>query len=315
MKAVLIRRYGGHEVLEVADIEPPRLKRGEVLVRVHASSVNPIDWKIRNGSMKLIVRHPLPIVLGVDFAGEISATGEGASRFGLSEQVFGFAPSDIGANAEYVAVPEAAVAKKPTNISMDQAASLPAVAATALQALRRGGALAAGRRLLVNGASGGVGICAVQIARASGASVTGVCSAANADLVQRAGAERVIDYKSSDFVRGEDRYDAIFDCVGNRSFGECARVLNPGGAYVSTAPTFGLFLRSAFNAFGSKKAYPIILKPSVEDLEHLRDLVEQGRLVPIIDRTWTLAEIVEAHRYSESGRVRGKIVLSLAPSA
>lgn len=312
MKAVLIRRYGGPEVVEFAETETPKPGPGQVLVRVRASSVNPIDWKIRTGDLKLFIRKPMPIVLGVDLAGEISALGEGASKFALGDQVFAMAPEDVGASAEYMAIAESLVVKKPSNLSMEEAASVPAVALTALQGLRDKGGLKVGQDVLINGASGGVGIFAVQLAKVLGAArVTAVCSAANADLVRSLGADEVIDYRTTDFTTQAARYHIVYDCVGTRTFGECKKVMHKGGAYISTGFSPGLLLWAGLSPLMSHKASIIIVKSNGDDLDTLRKLLEEGKVKSIVDRTFPIAQIKEAHAYSETGRAKGKIVLSV----
>jgi len=254
------------------------------------------------------------MILGVDLAGEISALGEGARRFRVGDPVYAMTPGDLGANAEFIALPEALVAAKPAGLTFEEAASVPSSALTALQALRDKGHLAVGQEVLVNGASGGVGIFAVQLAKALGARVTAVCEAANAELVRGLGADAVLDYRATDFTVGAGRYDVVFDCTGNRSFGDCRRVLSKGGTYVSTLAAPALFLRAALSTFSSRKAKAIIVRSNGEDLEFVRKLIDEGRVKTVIDRTIPLSRIGEAHAYSETGRARGKIVLSVAGS-
>jgi len=312
MKAVFIRRYGGPEVVQVGDLEAPSPGPGEVLVRIRASSVNPIDWKIRDGTLRLFVRHPFPMILGVDVAGEVSALGEGARKFAAGDPVFAMTPNELGANAEYIVLPEALLARKPENLSFEQAATVPAVALTALQGLRDLGHLHAGQRVLVNGASGGVGVYAVQLAKLFGADVTGVTSADNAELVRSLGADSTIDYRTTDFTKLEQHYDVIFDCVGKRTFGECKRVLAERGTFVSTEAVPSLFFDVAMSALFSRKAKALLVKSRGEDLEFLRQLIEENKVKPIVDRSFPLERIGEAHAYSATGRVRGKIAINVA---
>ena len=231
MKAVFIRRYGGPEVLEFGEVETPTPKAGEVRIAVAASSVNPIDWKIGRGDSRSIALK-FPGVLGVDVAGTIESVGEGCSKFKVGDEVFAMMPRDVGGNAQFAVVAETLVAPKPKNLSFEQAASVPAVALTALQVLRDKGKVQAGQEVLVNGASGGVGIFAVQLAKVLGARVTAVCSAANADFVTGLGADCVIDYKATDFTKEDAKYHLVFDSVGNRTYGQCNRVMRAGGTYV-----------------------------------------------------------------------------------
>lgn len=312
MKAVFIRRYGGPEVVEVGDLDAPKPERGEVLIRVRASSVNPIDWKIASGALKMFIRHPLPIILGVDVAGVVAALGDDVSRFKVGDDVFAMCPNDLGANAELAALPETLVVRKPANLSFEQAASVPVGALTALQGLRDLGHVHEGSRVLINGASGGVGVFAVQIAKLLGATVTGVASAANAELVRGLGADTVIDYQTTDFATQGKVYDTIFDCVGKRSFGECKGVLAERGTYVSTEGTPALFLDVALSALFSRRAKAILVKSRGEDLDFVRKLLEEEKLRTVVDRVVPMGAVADAHAYSKTGRARGKIVLSVA---
>jgi NADPH:quinone reductase-like Zn-dependent oxidoreductase len=312
MKAVTIRRYGGPEVLEYTDVPAPEAREGQVVVRVRASNVNPIDWKIRDGALKMFIRAPFPITLGCDLAGEVVEVGAKVEGLRKGDQVFAMMPKDIGAQAELVAIDARLVVKKPRNMSLEEAASVPAVALTALQALRDLGKVGPGSRVLVNGASGGVGLFAVQIAKVLGAHVTAVCGAASFDLVKGLGADVLVDYKKTDFTTGDAPYDMVFDCVGNRSPGECKRVLVRGGVYVSTSGQPALFVRQAFNFLFSIKVYAVLVASRGEDLAFVRSLIEEGKIRTVIDRTFPVTEIAEAQRYSMTGRAKGKIVLTFA---
>src|SRR5262249_40937450 len=245
MKAVTIRRYGGPDVLEDRDdISAPRPRGRDILVRVRASNVNPIDWKIREGLLKMFIRAPMPMILGVDLAGEVVELGSDVTSLAVGDEVFAMMPRDIGAQAELVTLPADIVVKKPRTMSMAEAGAVPSSALTALQSLRDHGRLRPGGRVLVNGASGGVGLFGVQIAKLLGAAeICAVCSAASFALVEGLGATRLIDYSKSDFTREGGSYDVVFDSVGNRSPGECRRVVARGGTYVSTAGEPRPFLR------------------------------------------------------------------------
>lgn len=314
MKAVQISRYGGPEVLEYKDIAKPSITEGQVLVRVRATSVNPIDWKIRSGELKLFVRKDLPFILGCDIAGEIAEVGKG-SRFSVGDPVFASLPGDTGAYAEYVPILETLVARKPKNMTFEEAASVPATAETALQGLREMGGLVAGQNVLVNGASGGVGIFAVQIAKALGASVTGVCSSANVALVEGLGADRVLDYKKTDIFAPTDKpYDVVLDCVGNHDFGPFRAIMSPRSTFVTTSPKSwpGMFARQTFlNPFTSKKAKLMILAHTPGSLQWIADQIESGKIRTIIDRTFPLSEVAAAHEYSATGRAKGKLVMTI----
>jgi NADPH:quinone reductase-like Zn-dependent oxidoreductase len=299
-------------VLVRADVEAPAPGPGEVLIRVRASSVNPIDWRIRNGDLRFFIRHPWPIILGVDLAGEVSAVGAAVTRLAVGDPVFAMSPNDLGAHAELVALPEALVVRKPAALSMEEAASVPAVALTALQGLRDKARLQPGQDLLVNGASGGVGMFAVQLGKVLGARVTGVSSAGNAAFVRGLGADEVIDYGVTDFATAGRRYHVVYDCVGNRRFGQVRGALHRGGVYVSTAGSPGLFLASALSRLGSRRARPIIVRSSGEDLAMIADLLARGAIRTVLDGTFPFAAVSDAHRRSQSGRARGKIVLSVS---
>jgi NADPH:quinone reductase-like Zn-dependent oxidoreductase len=311
MKAVLIRSYGGPEVLEIADVPEPKPKEDEVVIRVAATSVNPVDWLIRDGGATSWVRVTFPVILGCDLAGDVVEVGSKVTRFAVGDPVFAMMPHDWGAHAERVALPERLVIKKPASLSMREAASLPVVAVTADLALRRRGQVRRGERVLVNGASGGVGLAAVQIAKALGAEVTGVCSAASFDQVKRVGADALIDYKATDFTKENETYDVIFDCVGNHPYSECARVLRGRRVHLTTAPRVGTFIRQFANPLFGTKVYGLVTNGEGEALEFVKTLVERGELRPVIDKVYPFAKVAEAQEYSKAGRAKGKIVLEL----
>lgn len=315
MKAVQIKRYGGPEVLELCELPAPKPGAGEVLVKVRATSVNPIDWRIRSGSVKMFVRKELPFVLGCDIAGEVVEAPQG-SQLKAGDAVFASLPGDTGAYAELVCVPEPLVARKPSNMTFEEAASVPAVAETALQALRDLGGLKAGQNVLVNGASGGVGIFAVQIARALGATVTGVCSTPNVALVQGLGADKVVDYKTADVFKQEGGapYDVVLDCISNHDFGAFRAIMSKQSVYVATSPRSwpASFARQTFlNPFAAQKAKIIILKHTPGNLQWIGEQIEAGKIKTIIDRVVPISEVGEAHKYSETGRAKGKIVMTV----
>ncbi|CAN5720164.1 NADP-dependent oxidoreductase [soil metagenome] len=316
MKAMVIDRYGGSDQLTPREVERPQPGRGEVLIRVRASGVNPVDWKIRRGMLRLLLRSRFPLILGGDVAGEIEAVGPGVTRWRESEPVFALLDLRRGGGgyAEYAVAPETAVARRPDSLSVEEAASMPIAALTALQSLRDLGRLAKGQLVLVNGASGGVGTFAVQIGKALGARVVGVCRADNAELVQGLGADEIIDYQQEDFTRRPERYHVVLDAVAKSSFADCARILEPEGIYISTLPGPGVLLLGAFlpgaGLLGyGKRAKLIVVKGMGDDLALLGRYADEGRLRPVIDRVYPLEQVREAHDQSESGRVRGKIVL------
>ncbi|MDZ7970345.1 MAG: NAD(P)-dependent alcohol dehydrogenase [Nostoc sp. DedSLP03] len=310
MKAVVIRRYGATEVLQYEEVEQPKIEPTQLLVKVRASSVNPIDWKIRQGMLSLITGSNFPKILGFDVAGDVVAVGSGVTRFKLGDAIYGCTSFPGGSYAEFAAVPENVVALKPTNLSYEEAAAVPLAALTALQALRNEVNIQTGQTVLINGAAGGVGTFAVQIAKALGAVVTGVSSSKNLDLVKSLGADRVIDYTQQDFTEDIAHYDIIFDAVGKRSLSQTKRVLKPNGIYITTLPGPEVFLESVLTVFlPGQKAKFILQKPNTQDLIYLKELIEAGKIRVVIDRTYPLQELAAAHAYSETGRAVGKITL------
>ncbi|OYD99445.1 zinc-binding alcohol dehydrogenase [Nostoc sp. 'Peltigera membranacea cyanobiont' 213] len=313
MKAMVIRRYGAAEVLQYEDVEQPKIEPTQLLVKVRASSVNPIDWKIRQGMLSLIVGNKFPKILGFDVAGEVVAVGSGVTRFKPGDAIYGSTSFPGGGYAEFAAVPESVVVLKPTNLSYEEAAAVPLAALTALQALRDQGNIQTGQSVLINGAAGGVGIFAVQIAKALGAVVTGVSSTKNLDLVKSLGADRVIDYTQQDFAEDTAQYDIIFDAVGKRSLSETKKVLKPNGVYITTVPSPQVFLESVLTALlPGQKAKFLFEKPNAKDLLFLKELIEGGKIRAVIDRTYPLQELAAAHSYSETGRAVGKIAIAVS---
>lgn len=310
MKAVLIRKYGGPEVLEIADIPAPKPGPGEVVVKVAASSVNPVDWLVRDGGAKSFVKITFPAIIGCDLAGVVAEVGAGVTRLSVGDEVFAMMPHDWGAHAERVVLAEGLVVKKPASLDMVQAASLPTVAMTALNGLRKRGQVQAGEKVLVNGASGGVGLSAVQIGKALGASVTAVCGVASFDLVKRLGADEVKDYKATDFTAGDQKYDLVFDCIGNKPHGMCKRVLRGRRVHLTTVPTVGTFVRQFLNPVCGMKVFALLTTGNGDDLGFIKDLVEQRKLEPVVDKVFPFAEVAAAQAYSKSGRAKGKIVLT-----
>lgn len=313
MKAVVIRRYGAVEVLQYEDVEQPKIEPTQLLVKVRASSVNPVDWKIRQGMLSLITGSNFPKILGFDVAGDVVAVGSGVTRFKAGDAIYGSTSLPGGGYAEFAAVPENLVALKPTNLNYEEAAAVPLAALTALQALRNEGNIQTGQTVLINGAAGGVGIFAVQIAKALGAVVTGVSSTKNLDLVESLLADRVIDYTQQDFTQDTAQYDIIFDAVGKRSLSQTKRVLKPNGIYITTLPSPEVLLEGVLTAFlPGQKAKFILEKPNIQDLVYLKELIEAGKIRVVIDRTYPLQELAAAHSYSETGRAVGKIAIAIA---
>lgn len=313
MKAIVINQYGSPDVLRYEDIPTPTPKPDQVLVKIHASSINPVDWKIRQGLLQPLSGYNFPKMLGCDLSGEVVQVGEKATRWQVGDQVYTFVnPVLGGAYAEYVAVSAANLSHKPQNMTYAEAAGVPVAGLTALQGLLDLGQLRPGQKVLINGASGGVGTFAVQIAVAMNTEVTGVCGTANVDLVKGLGAHTVIDYTQEDFTQQAIQYDIIFDAVGKQSFFNCGKVLQPDGIYISTLPTvdnMGATLQTLF--FSNQKCKLVLAQPTRRDLDALRDLIETGKVKTIIDRSYPLSDVAQAHTYSEMGRTVGKIVITI----
>ena len=314
MKAIVIHKHGSASVLKYEDVPLPSIKPDSLLVKVRASSVNPIDWKLRNGLLKLLTSFRLPMILGSDFSGDIVSVGDKVTGLLPGESVYGFLGLNSGAYAEYVVVPAQFVASKPRNLSYEEAAAVPLAACTALQAWRDRGNLHSGQKVLINGASGGVGTFAIQIAKALGAHVTSVCSTKNIELVKSLGSDRTVDYTQDQFTEDSDRhYDIVFDVVGKQSFNRCRSLLGSRGIYITTLPRPLRLIRGLFTEFspGPKSRY-VLANPNSPDLNYLKDLIEAENLHPIIDRIYPLTEVAAAHSYSEAGHAVGKIVLKVA---
>ena len=321
MKAIVYRKYGPPDVLELQEVDKPVVKDDEVLVRVCAASVNPLDWHYMRGKPYLVraqagLLRPKRNTLGVDVAGMVEAVGKNVTQFQPGDEVFG---GSSGSFAEYVCAGESSFVLKPANLTFEQAAAVPIAAITALQALRDKGQIQPGHRVLINGASGGVGTFAVQIAKSFGAEVTGVCSTRNVDMVRSIGADQVIDYTRDDFTQSGQRYDLMLDTVGNRSLSECRRALVTRGFYVSVGAPFGDWIGPLTHIFKillvslvvSQKMAPMLAKLGNKDLVFLKELIEAGKVTPIIDRRYKLSEAPEAIRYLEEGHAQGKIVITV----
>jgi NADPH:quinone reductase-like Zn-dependent oxidoreductase len=310
MKAVLIRKYGGPEVLEIADVQAPTPKDDEVVVQVKATSINPVDWLVRDGGATSFVKVKFPVILGCDLAGVVVEKGSAVKHLAIGDEVFAMMPQDWGAHAERVALKGDLVVKKPAALGMREAAAIPVVAVTALNGLKRA-EVKAGERVLINGASGGVGQAAVQIAKALGAHVTAVCSKDGFDLVKSLGADELVDYKTTDFTAGTARWDIVFDCVGNTPHGACAKVLTGRRIHVTTVPHVKTFLRQFMNPIFGMKVVALLTTGNGADLEVVRTLVDQGKLKPTIDKVYRFDEVAAAQEYSKQRRAKGKIVLDM----
>ena len=325
MKAIVRDQYGTPDVLELQEIDRPAVGDDDVLVRVHSSCVNPMEWHLMTGSPYLArmtggLRKPKSGRLGADLAGTVAAVGGNVTQFQPGDEVFG---ASNGAYAEYVRVSVGAIEPKPSNVSFEEAGTVAIAAFTALQALRDKGELEPGQKVLINGASGGVGTFAVQIAKALGAHVTAVCSSRNVEMVRSIGADHVIDYTEEDFVSSDERYDVFLDTVGNRSVMDSRRVLQPAGIYISIGgpkTSLGLLGRMfsimAVSLVGKRTMRVMLARNNKEDLVVLRELLESGKVTPVIDRRYELSEVPDALRYQGEGHAQGKTVITVyAPDA
>jgi NADPH:quinone reductase-like Zn-dependent oxidoreductase len=311
MRAAVTEAFGGVERVVVRDVEKPAPGPGEVLVRVRAAAMNPLDVKLREGRFRLVFRVKPPFVLGFDVAGEVEAVGPGVSRLRPGDAVFGELPRP-GSHAEYAVAAEEHLLPRPGRLSFDEAAALPAAGMSALQALRDDARLRAGQRVLLNGAGGGIGTLAIQVAKAMGARVTAVASARKEDLLRELGADECLDYAREDFARRESAFDVVFDIVPSRSFPQCRSALAPGGTYVTALPGPGPFLWRVLTVlplFGGRRCRALMLRPKRSDLEELARLVEAGKLRPVVGEVLPLDRVRDAHVLMQSGHARGKIVV------
>lgn len=324
MKAIVQHSYGSADVLRLAEVEKPSPKDDEVLIKVRVAALNPLDWRLMKGfpfifrkMMKMRTPSPeQPVGIGRDVAGVVEAVGKNVTQFKVGDEVFGLCEAAV---AEYACAKESALVAKPESLTFEQAASIPVAGYTALQGLRRAGVQPT-QKVLVNGAAGGVGTFAVQIAKSLGAQVTGVCSAANVEMVSSIGADKVIDYTQADFTQGPERYDVIFECVGNKSLSACRSVLSGEGRCVMVGAPHDVHLSEiAISLIGAQvsslflrqKAVNFVAKSNQTDLATLAEMVGTGKIKPVIDRRYTLAETPEAIRYLENGHARGKVVIDI----
>jgi NADPH:quinone reductase-like Zn-dependent oxidoreductase len=316
MKAIVINEYGSPDVLELKEIDKPVVKENEVLVRVNAAALNAGDIFSMRGTPWLVrfsVGFPKPknYVLGWDVAGHIEEVGKRVTRFQPGDEVFA---ACSGALAEYACVAEDRLAMKPTNLTFEQAAAVPTAALTALQGLRDQGKVQPGQKVLINGASGGVGTFAVQIAKALGAEVTGVCSTTKVEMVRSIGADHVIDYTQEDFTEGEQRYDLILDNVGSHSFSDYRRVLTPQGIIQPNTGHAGMgyvFRALLLSLFMHQQGSLFVANPNSKDIIFLKELIEVGQVTPVIDKTYPLSETREAFRYMDNGHAQGKVIITM----
>ena len=317
MKAIVQNAYGSPDVLKLKEVEVPAIKENEVLVRVQAAALNAGDYFSMKGSPWLIrftvgFPNPKDYILGWDMAGSVEAVGIQVTRFQPGDEVFASCSTTL---AEYACVAEDKLALKPTNLTFEQAAAVLTAALTALQGLRDVGKVQPGQKVLINGASGGVGTFAVQIAKALGAEVTGVCSMGKVEMVRSLGANHVIDYTQEDFTRSGLRYDLILDNVANHSFADLRRALTPQGVVIPNSGHSGIgYIFKAFllSPFMHQQGSPFYASPNSDDLVFLTELIEAGKITPVIDKTYPLCKTPEAFRYLDEGHARGKVVLTIA---
>ena len=319
MKAIVCTQYGPPDLLQFKEIAKPAPANNEVLIQVCAASANPLDWRIMRGDPFFVrlafgLRKPKIEVLGSDFAGRVEAVGKDVKQFKPGDEVFGARGFAGGAFAEYVCAVEDQLALKPANVSFESAAAVPIAAVTALLGLRDQGAIEPGQKVLVDGASGGVGTFAVQIAKSFGAEVTAVCSTRNVDTARSIGADHVIDYTREDFTQRQQRYDLILAANASHSLFDYRRALSPNGIYVWSGGKVNLqviFLGPLLSLFGRKKIRFFLAKLNEKDLAFLAELLEAGKVVPVIDRCYPLSDAAAAIRYREEGHARGKVVLTV----
>jgi NADPH:quinone reductase-like Zn-dependent oxidoreductase len=322
MKAIVYTKYGSPDVLQLKEVEKPTPKDDEVLIKIHAAAVTAGDAIVVKGEPFVTrfvtgLQKPKNTIPGKEMAGRIEAVGENVTQFQPGDEVFGdLSVAGWGAFAEYVSVPENAIALKPANLTFEQAAAVPESAVVALQGLRDKGKIQPGQKVLINGASGGVGSFAVQIAKSFGAEVTAVCSTRNSDMVRSIGADYVIDYAAEDFTQNGQRYDLILAANGYHPISDYRRALSPEGIYVATGGSMAQSLQATMigpfiSMTGSKTMGGMMVKPNQNDLVYMKELLEAGKVVPVIDRCYPLSEITEAFQYIGEGHAKGKVVITV----
>jgi NADPH:quinone reductase-like Zn-dependent oxidoreductase len=322
MRAIVYHQYGSPDVLQLEEVEKPTPKDDEVLIKVSSASVNALDWHLLSADIFLVrlnsgLTKPKQQILGADVAGTVEAVGQNVKQLRPGDEVFGdIFDSGLGGFAEYVCTKEDALVIKPANLSLEEAAAIPVAALTALQGLRNKGQIQSGQKVLINGASGGVGTFAVQIAKAFGAEVTAVCSTGNMDTVRSLGADQVIDYTKEDFTKSDQQYDMILAVNGYHPIFDYKRALRPKGRYVMSGGTMAQFgqvvlLGPVISMTSSQKMGNFMAKANHNDLLVIKELVEAGKVKPVIDRRYQLSETAEAMRYLGAGHAKGKIVITV----
>lgn len=312
MKAAIIEQYGGPEVIKIAEVPKPVPKEGEVLIKVFAASVNPVDWKIRKGNLKMMLSKKFPKILGIEVSGTIEEMGPNTKGYTIGQRVFAGMSYEGKGYAQYTIAEIGRVIAIPDSISYEEASTMAVAGMTAIQGLRNKGRIKPGMDVIINGASGGVGTYALQIAKVMGAKVTAVCSAKNFDLVKSLGADVIIDYKEVDFTKLPKKYNIVFDAVGYRTFWQTRRVLKKKGIYVNISPSIPLYITSMITRLNpGKKSKGFMLHPEMHDLEEVMNMIAEKKIKVVIDKVYPLEKLAEAHEYSESERAKGKIVISV----
>ncbi len=311
MQKVVYTQYGPPEVMQIMDAPVPEPENGEILIRNMAAAVNPVDYKVRNGSLKFIAPGKFPRTPGGDMAGIVEKAGSGTSRIKAGDKVFAMLSMAGGGYAEYLCIKEDLASLIPSGFSFEEAAAVPLAGLTSLQALRENAGIQKGMQVLINGGSGGVGIYAIQIARYFETEVTAVCSSKNVEFVKAFGAHHVIDYTKEDFTRSSKQFDIVFDAVAMSSLGKCRKILIKGGSYVTTVPSPATFFQQATAFLRSRKASFIMCKPGHKDLDFLAKMMAEGKLRTHIDKSYPIDQAAEAHKYIETGRVKGKLVIKM----
>jgi NADPH:quinone reductase-like Zn-dependent oxidoreductase len=317
MKAVVYEKYGSPDVLQLLEVDKPSFADDEILVKVHAASIQQTDTNFRSGTPFLArvlagLFKPKNQILGCDYSGTVEATGKNVDDYSVGDEVYGQVFKRTGTHAEYVSVSTKEVTPKPKNLDFVEAASVGVAGTMALQCLRDHGEIRQGQKVLINGASGGIGTFAVQIAKSYDTEVTGVCSTSNIEMVKSIGADQVIDYKKEDFTERAGEYDIIFDAVRKNTFANCKDALTSKGIYVTTefGPSIMLQMRMNSNPDG-KRMRGMLMEVETDDLSILRELIEAGKIKPVIDRTYPFEEIADAHRYVEKGHAKGKVIIKI----
>jgi NADPH:quinone reductase-like Zn-dependent oxidoreductase len=318
MKAMIYTQYGSADVIHRAEVAQPTPKDNEVLIKIHAASINSADYRLLHGQPFMIrfaygLFKPRHTILGSDIAGRVESVGKGVTQFKVGDEVYGdLSGCGLGGFAEYVCAPESVIAHKPKSLSFEEAAAVPMAAITALQAVRDKGQVRAGQRVAINGASGGVGTFAVQIAKALGAHVTAVCSTRNIEAVRALGADTVIDYTQTDFTASGQQYDVIIGVNGYHPLAHYKRALSANGVYVMVGGSDAQIFQALTGSMLSKRVHSLMAKPNAADLQSMNTLLENGKVRPVIERCYPLMELADAMRYVENGHARGKVVVQVA---